>query len=414
MCMSSLFKCLCLPTLVWLASAGTAAAQVDSLFINPNRNTAPLAMNMDAVYNRPFLNLGKLPVSLGGYVEAHSSYFSTDGVTEGLSFVFPRLTVFMASSIKKRLKFLTEIEFEEGGREVNIEFASLDIEFHPLLNLRGGIVMNPIGAFNQNHDGPKWEFVDRPISSTTIIPATWSNVGFGMFGKYARQQWVWAYEAYLTNGFNDRIIANEENRTWLPAAKADSERFEESFNGRPMVTLKTSLRHRRIAEVGLSWMGGVYNKFQEDGLPLDSKRRVDVLAIDVNTVLPGIRTALTGEWTWAFIDVPSTYTPQFGREQTGGFLDIVHPILRRPMFGWENSTLNLALRIEYADYNIGAFSETEGIIHDHILAIVPGISFRPSAQTVFRANYRYHWERDLVGNPLSRTAGFQFGFSTYF
>ena len=43
--------------------------------------------------------------------------------------------------------------------------------------------MNPIGAFNQNHDGPKWEFVDRPISATQMLPATWSNVGFGLYGK---------------------------------------------------------------------------------------------------------------------------------------------------------------------------------------------------------------------------------------
>jgi hypothetical protein len=407
-------KGLHLVALLVFAAYTPASAQIDSIFINPNKNAAPLTVNMDAVYNRPFLNLGKLPVSLGGYVEAHSSYFSTDGVTEGLSFVFPRLTVFMASSLKKRLKFLTEIEFEEGGREINIEFASLDVEFHPLLNLRGGIVMNPIGAFNQNHDGPKWEFVDRPIASTTIIPATWSNVGFGAFGKYATRQWVWAYEAYLTNGFNDRIIANSENRTWLPAAKADSERFEESFNGYPLVTLKTVIRHRKIAEIGLSWMGGVYNKFEDDGLMLDRRRRVDVLAVDVNTVLPGLRTALTGEWTWAFIDVPETYSLQFGRQQSGGFLDIVQPILRRPMLGWEKSTLNLALRIEYADYNISTFPETAGIVHDHVLALVPAISFRPSAQTVFRANYRYHWTRDLLGNPVQRTAGFQFGFSTYF
>ena len=37
-----------------------------------------------------------------------------------------------------------EIEFEDGTKEINIEFASIDFEFHPLLNLRGGVVMNPI------------------------------------------------------------------------------------------------------------------------------------------------------------------------------------------------------------------------------------------------------------------------------
>lgn len=390
-------------------------SQKDSSFIKRTpADTSKLKMNMDAVYNRPFLTAGKFPVAVGGYLEANSSYFGTDGVTEGLSFQIPRLTLFISSTIKKRIKFLSEIEFEEGGKEIAIEFASMDIELHPLLNLRGGVIMNPIGAFNQNHDGPKWEFISRPISATSIIPSTWSNVGFGIFGKYARNNFVWAYELYMTNGFDDKIISNTESRTWLPASKENPERFEESFNGVPLITAKTAFRHRKIGEIGFSWMGGVYNKFEDDGLVIDKQRRVDLYAIDFNTNLPKINTYITGEWVWANVDVPETYSQAFGSKQQGGFLDIVQPVLKRKVFGWENATLNLAFRTEYVDYNIGNFRETGGNISDHIVAIVPGISFRPSQQSVIRFNYRHHWQTDLLGNPASRTAGFQFGFSTYF
>ncbi|MES2139957.1 MAG: hypothetical protein V4511_09630 [Bacteroidota bacterium] len=400
---------------ILFAIASQAFAQNDSSFLKRVQpDTSNLKMNMDAVYNRPFLQMGKLPVSIGGYLEANSSYFATDGVTEGLSFQIPRMTIFLSSTIKKRIKFLSEIEFEEGGKEIAIEFASMDIEFHPLFNLRGGVIMNPIGGFNQNHDGPKWEFISRPISSTTIIPSTWSNVGFGLFGKYARNKWVWAYEAYLTNGFDDKIISNQQNRTWLPASKESPERFEESFNGVPLVTAKTALRHRKVGEIGFSWMGGVYNKFNLDGVEVDKKRRVDLFAIDFNTTIPKINTYINAEWVWAMIDVPTTYIQQFGNKQQGGFIDIVQPVIKRKILGWENSTFNVALRLEYTDYNKGTFNETGKNIYDHVTAIVPGISFRPSSQTVIRANYRYHWERDLVGNPAARTAGFQFGFSTYF
>lgn len=394
---------------------GLALAQTDSAFIKRMpADTGRMRMNLDAIYNRPFLTVGKAPVSVGGYLEANTSYFGTDGVSEGLSFQLPRLTVFMASPIKKRIRFLTEIEFEEGGREINIEFASMDIEFHPLLNLRGGIVMNPIGSFNQNHDGPRWEFISRPISSTTIIPSTWSNVGFGVYGKYARGQLVFAYEAYLTNGFDDQIINNTENRTWLPASKNNPERFEESFNGVPLATAKLAVRHRKVGELGVSWMGGVYNKFMVEGVEVDKQRRVDLLAIDFNSTVRNSNTYINAEWVWAMIDVPSTYVQQFGNRQNGGFIDIVQPVLHRSMLGWENSSLNLALRTEYTDYNVGSFFETGGQIYDQVIAIVPGISFRPSQQTVIRFNYRYHWQKDVLGNDPSRTAGFQFGFSTYF
>ena len=385
-----------------------------SLFKRIVPDTGRTVMNMDAIYNRPLLQAGKLPATLGGYVEANTAYFSENGINEGLSFQLPRLTLFVSATIKQRIKFLTEIELEEGGREINIEFASVDVEFHPLVNLRGGVIMNPIGSFNQNHDGPKWEFISRPISSTTIIPSTFSNVGFGLFGKYAKQQWVWGYEAYLTNGFDDKIINNSENRTWFPATKENPERFEESFNGIPLVTLKTALRHRKIGEIGISWMGGVYNKFREDGIDLDKKRRVDFIALDFNTVLPKIKTYINGEWVWATVDVPATFTQQFGNKQKGGFVDIVQPIIKKRMLGWDDAVINFAFRGEYADYNVGKFNDTGGNIFDYVVAIVPAVSFRPSSQTVFRINYRYEWRRDILGNPASKTAGFQVGLSTYF
>lgn len=400
--------------LLFIVSFVCSYAQKDTSFIKRIPVDTNIKLNMDAVYSRPFMQMGKLPVALGGYVEANTSYFGTDGVTEGFSFQIPRMTLFVSSTIKKRIKFLSEIEFEEGGKEIGIEFASMDIEFHPLFNFRGGIIMNPIGAFNQNHDGPKWEFISRPISATQIIPSTWSNVGFGIFGKYARNKFVWAYELYLTNGFDDKIIANNQNRTWLAASKLNPERFEESFNGVPLVTAKTALKHRKIGELGISWMGGVYNKFEDDGLELDKRRRVDLFALDFNTVIPKVKTYINAEWVWAMIDVPETYTQQFGSKQQGGFIDIVQPVIKRKVLGWENSTFNVALRAEYADFNVGRFKETGDNISDHVVAIVPGISFRPSQQTVIRFNYRYHWQTDLLGNPASRTAGFQFGFSTYF
>jgi hypothetical protein len=198
----------------------TAFAQIDSTLLKRvPLDTAKQGMNMDAIYNRPFLAVGKLPVSLGGYMEANWQYMTTDGVTEGHQFQFRRMTLFVASTIGKRIKFLSEIEFEDGTKEIAIEFASVDFEFNPLLNLRGGIILNPIGAFNQNHDGPKWEFTDRPISSTQMLPATWSNAGFGLFGKKYANNWMFGYELYLSGGFDNSIIDNEHNRTFLPAAK---------------------------------------------------------------------------------------------------------------------------------------------------------------------------------------------------
>lgn len=390
-------------------------AQKDStFFVRIPVDTSKQKMNMDAVYNRPFLNLGKLPISIGGYLETNWQYLVTDGVTEGHQFEARRMTLFFSSTITRRIKFLSELEFEDGGKEISIEFASLDVEFHPLVNFRGGIIMNPIGAFNQNHDGPKWEFVDRPISATQMLPATWSNTGFGLYGKRYSKGWMIGYEAYLSGNFDNTIIENEENKTFLPAAKKNPERFGEINSGLPLFTGKLAVRNQKVGELGISYMGGVYNKFQDDGLQLDKKRRVDVFALDFNTTIPKIKTAIVAEWAWIFVDVPNTYTQQFGNKQHGGFLDIIQPILKRTIFGWKGATLNLAFRVEYVDWNVGRFIETGGNISEDVWSIVPAISFRPTPQTVFRFNYRYMVTQDILGNLPARTGGFQLGFSTYF
>ncbi len=377
-------------------------------------DTSTSNMNTDATYNRPFLRMGKLPVALGGYMEVNTNYSGKDGITEGFAFQFRRLTMFMSSTITKKIKFLTEIEFEDGTKEINIEFAAVDFEFHPMLNLRSGIIMNPIGAFNQNHDGPKWEFVERPISATKMLPATWSNAGFGLHGKLAQSDWVVAYEAYLTNGFDENIISNTEDKTFLPATKQNKERFEENFSGKPMITGKFAIKKRKLGEIGLSYMGGIYNRYQMEGISIDKKRRVDIVAIDWNNTFPKLNTTFIGEFAWVMVDVPANYSENFGTKQRGGYLDIIQPILKRKLLGWEKASVNLAFRTEYVDWNVGTFNATGDKIYEQEVGIAPGVSFRPSAQTVLRLNYRYHWKIDKIGNPAIKEAAIQFGISSYF
>ncbi len=397
-----------------IAINSTINAQDDKLINRIAADTSSTSLNMDAVYDRPFLTFKKVPVALGGYLEANSIYSSEDGVSEGLSFQARRLTIFMSATISKRIKFLTEIEFEDGTKEIGIEFAALDVAFHPAFNFRGGIIMNPIGGFNQNHDGPKWEFVERPDVAVNLLPATWSNAGFGLYGKTHKDDWIFGYEAYLTNGFDNSIIDNKENKTFLPAAKENEERFEESNSGKALFTGKVAIKNRNIGEIGLSYMGGVYNKFEEDGLTLDKERRVDVFAIDFNTTIKKTDTYIVGEVDFINVDVPETYTQQYGDKQWGAFVDVVQPVLKRNILNWENATLNLAARLDYVDWNVGTFNETGVDIGDELFAITPAISFRPTSQTVFRLNYRYQWQTDILNNPAAKTATWLFGFSTYF
>lgn len=401
-------------TLFFVCGSLFGMAQKDSTVKRIPVDTVQPKLNMDAVYNRPFLTTNKLPVALGGYLEANSQYSGTDGVSDGLSFQMRRMTLFVSSTIARKIKFLSELEFEEGTKEINLEYCAMDFEVHPMLNLRGGIVMNPIGGFNQNHDGPRWDFIDRPLCATNIIPSTLSNVGMGINGKYFSHNWILGYEFYLTNGFDNEILDNVDGRTSFKAAKSNTEKFARSNSGLPMYTGKLAMRNRNLGEIGISYLNGVYNTLNTDGIVIDYKRYASMFAVDFNTSLLKSKLNITGEYVNAKIDVPSTFTQQYGSRQQGFYTDFIYTAISKKMLGWERAKLNVGLRAEFADYNVGSFRETSTNIGDDIWAIVPTFSFRPTGTCVIRFNYRFEGSHDLLNNPPSRTNAIQFGFSSYF
>lgn len=370
--------------------------------------------NLEAIFNRPFIYKaqgGASSASIGGYVEGNTNYFTTDGISDGYSMELRRFNIFLFASVHERIKFISELEFEHGTEEIALETALLDFEIHPALVFRMGILLPPVGYFNQNHDGPKWEFIDRPLVSTNVIPSTLSEMGMGFYGKVPVGKHKMTYELYLTNGLQDGIIANTENRTFFGAGKSE-EMFAEDNNGVPAISGRLAFNAFGLGEFGLSGYTGIYNEFEIEGETVENKRRASLWALDYNFRIAQLQ--LIGETAWASVDIPEAYGQQFGTKQFGTHLDMIYPIFRRDLLGWKDVTLNLINRLEYVDYNIDDFEETNTNIYDQIYAIVPGLSLRFSSNTLLKFNYRRHWERDFLGNPVSKTAGVQFGFASYF
>lgn len=364
-----------------------------------------------SVYTRPFITSAG-QISIGGYAEGNTNYFVEDGVTDGFSMEFRRFNIFIFSPIASRLRFFAELEFEHGTEEIAIETAQLDFRMLPTLSVRAGIILPPVGAFNQDHDSPRWEFIDRPIVSTTIIPSTLSEVGFGAFGRFSPAPGTGVtYDAYLTNGLGEGVLLNDEGRTWIPAGKAD-EQFSGDNNGSPAFSARLAVQRRNRGEVGFSYYGGAYNRSREEGVTVDERRSVRIAAVDFATAFG--RLNIRGEAAEAWIDLPSGLGDLLGSRQRGAHVDIVAEVLRRPMMGMASAVVNVTLRLEYVDYNVGTFASTGRSIRDDVSAIVPGISFRPAANTVFKANYRRHTSRDVLGNDPSQLGGYQIGFATYF
>lgn len=368
------------------------------------------ALVQGGIYQRPFLvSLGGTAV--GGYAEGHASYLRTDGVGDGLSMELRRFNIFLFSSVGHRLRFISELEFEHGTEEIALETALVDFVVTPSLVVRGGILLPPIGAFNVNHDSPRYDFVERPLVSTEIIPATLSEIGFGAHGRLVPGGLTVSYDLYLTNGLGDGVILNPTGRTHLASGKSE-ERFAEDNNGSPALSGRVAAQARGLGEVGLSYYGGIYNTWRIDGVTVDEKRRLSIVAVDFNTEIRGL--ALRGEAAWAAIDIPEPLAEVLGERQWGVHLDATLPVWRPRIRGLREPVVAVGLRVERVDLNRGTFSATGQKIFDEINALTASASFRPAPGTVFRLNYRRERARDLIGNPASTTAGFQAGFATYF
>jgi hypothetical protein len=364
-----------------------------------------------SIYQRPFIaSAGRTAV--GGYVEANALYTREDGIGPGLSMELRRFNIFLFSSLGSRVRFISELEFEHGTEEIALETALIDVRLSPALVLRGGILLPPIGAFNQNHDGPRWEFIDRPLVSTEIIPSTLSEMGFGVNGRLAPAGLTLTYDAYLTNGLGEGVVLNPTGHTHLASGKRVGQ-FAGDDNGVPAFSGRIALRSRALGEAGLSYYGTTWNTFRLDGAEVDERRGLSLVALDIATTLPrGI--TVRGEAAMARIELPPSLDELMGSSQWGMHVDVVAPVMRFDRGVFPGAVLNLTTRLEHIDLNVGRFDATGGLIGHDRSAITLGASFRPTAGTAFKVNYRREWAHDLLRNAAARSGALQFGIASYF
>ncbi len=372
-----------------------------------------VVMNTDAIYTRPFLYQTTGSVGVGGYVEAHVQSGAVADIPTGVHFQAQRFTMFLAAAPASKLRFMSELEFENGTQQINLEFASLDVVFSRSLMLRGGIVMIPIGAFNQNHDGPRWNFVDRPLSATQLLPATWSSVGFGLLGKVGVGSSTFSYEVYGTNGLNENIVSNNQRRTSLPAAKTDPLRFQESFNGKMMLSARTAIASEGLGEVGLSYAGGAYTLNTSGGLLLGPELWHHIAACDYSFGTFADALSVRAEFAYVNVQLPVGQEPSYASHQVGGYADLNYALWRGNALGFSNSAVFIGLRGEYVDFHLSQPSDA-GADGDEVVSVTAALSYHPASGTILRFNYRTTWQSDVIGNEAVKSYIVQFGLTSYF
>ena len=146
-------------------------------------------------------NYGKA-VTVGAYGEL--TYNQPEALNGELD--VQRLVLLFGYKFNDKTQFVTEVEFEHV-EEVFIEQAFINYNVAPNVNLRGGLMLVPMGIINEFHEPTTFNGVERPSLDNVIIPTTWREIGIGVSGRF--NEISLGYQAYIFNGFKSTSFDGE-------------------------------------------------------------------------------------------------------------------------------------------------------------------------------------------------------------
>lgn len=187
------------------------------------------------------------------------------------TFSNPRYVLGVAAALTDRLLFNSEVEFENGGKETEVEQAYLEYRLAPKFNLRAGVIVMPLGRFNLFHDSNLQDVPTRPLVSTFVIPSTYSDAGAGAFGTFKLgPQWRLSYEGYVVNGLRSSEGGEFTRADGLIESKDNNVFFDN--NTKKSVVGRLVLSPRLGVELGFS---GYRGKHDEAG-----RKTLSIWAVD--------------------------------------------------------------------------------------------------------------------------------------
>jgi hypothetical protein len=146
-------------------------------------------------------------LSIGGYGEALLEVFDDtrdDGEPSDKTDTFDLLRAIFYFGYKFDDRFVlnTEIELEHSttskSGSASVEFAYLDYLYKPGFNVRGGLLLVPMGLINEIHEPTTFLGAKRPETERRIIPSTWRENGLGIHGTLGG----FTYRTYAMNGLD--------------------------------------------------------------------------------------------------------------------------------------------------------------------------------------------------------------------
>ena len=340
-------------------------------------------------------------IAIGGYLELHALWQREDGATDDAGFLLKRWNLLTSTRVSDHVQVWAEVELEDAGKEVRLELAQIDFLLNRTFNVRGGMLLVPLGRFNLAHDGPRNEFTDRPLLATDLIGTALAMPGLGLFGRIPTGARIRAkYELYGVNGFDAGIIDASSAGTRLTEG---GDNVEDNNASASMVG-RVAWFAGEVHELGLSAFTGAYNRYRIGGLDVDERRAVRIGAIDARSRFLGLE--WNGEAAVVEVEIPPGLVSIYASRQSGFFLESRRVFGQRWIHALPAASFSAALRAEGVDFD-------RDLAGDSRVQLTGGLHFRPTPETVFKLDYARGRSRDRFNNPFE-AAALKFSLTSYF
>ena len=313
-----------------------------------------------------------------------------------------RVVLFMGYSFSPNWELVTEIELEHV-KEVYVEQAYITYKMNRYFNLKGGLMLIPMGYVNEYHEPPVYFGVERPLLDSKIVPTTWREMGFGAYGRIPEASLK--YQVYLVNGFlgyngSAKLDADD-------AYRGGRQKGAKSVITYPNISAKIDFNGIKHLKLGLS---GYFGKTQSSlfanlastnqtlRLQADSSFvAISMIGIDGQYQYRGLH--LRGQAIYAYNKNADAYNAfgnsDLGKEIFGYYAEVAYNV-----FSSFDKPTRLLPFIRYENFDT-QYSLIDGAIKDlesHRKVITVGLNYYPTSGLVLKADMQW------LNNDLLTTA----------
>ena len=340
-------------------------------------------------------------VTVGGYAQVDYNQPEGDNGTLDVH----RLVMLLGYKFSDKVQFVTELEYEHV-KELYVEQAFLQYTIADNVNLRGGLMLVPMGIVNEYHEPTTFNGVERPNVDKSIVPTTWREIGIGVTGKVDNASL--RYQAYIFNGFasvNGTNVLGGSN-----GLRNGRQKGAESTINTPNVSAKVDYYGIQGLRVGLS---GYFGRTQaEDDIQDLDGADVGFAMIGLDARYINKRFSARSQYIHAKLsdteDYNILYNTNLGSELKGWYAEAAYNLL--PIANEQK----LDAFVRYEQYDSHAATKDAGI--DRNLAYnrnewTAGLSYHIAQGAVVKADYQ------ILDNAIDNNESIgqlNFGFGVWF